>query len=388
MAMVMFVKEPSQQPLVNAFKTQLEIATTFLPQVRIVSDETLRVRLKDDPQAMFTKCGTDLKCLSRLGKRAKVDTVMLGRWVSDTQGGAVLQFVAVATKGAKIQRKGALQFLDQDHVAAVVAAHSHDLFDVAAPALVRTDRPGEIVTIDGTPMGKGPGPFVVLPGSHKVMVADASRDVLVFMGETLTVGFPTAAVAPPPSAAAEPPPPPTEKAAPPAAPPPPAPPQPAPPVAALPPMASFTPPPPEPAAPPPPAPPEEPTPAPSNTVSQTVVRPAAWVAPVGWGLLGAGVVTAVAGGVFEGYALGLPKTIQHGPTGTTQVDAIKLLDRANATQDSARIAMGVGAGVAVVGALFLLTDGIGLWDVPETQPAVPVASIGRDSFTLGASWIW
>ena len=90
---------------INATSGLLLKASAFLEQVTVLSGKKLRKKLKKDPKKAIQKCGANMKCLAKLGKKVKASEVLLVK-VSESPGGGVsMFFVFIDVKKKTLARK-------------------------------------------------------------------------------------------------------------------------------------------------------------------------------------------------------------------------------------------------------------------------------------------
>ncbi len=362
-ALVVMAKDDPSPAMVKAFGEAFVEAAQQLGNVQILAGKQLDQRLKGDAGAAVTTCGANLKCLAKLGSKAKASRLIMARVVGATSGAIAVQVLVVGTKSKAIERKGALDLANLDEVRWKLPTEAFQLIGATGKSRLAVSGPAGEIKVDGKLVGKGPGHHEVAPGRHRVQSGSFDTEVLVAPGRAVQVKVPPGAaaasqetpeadplalVAPPPKASPDEPPPPAKPAPPPiddlelvslspnsgtsaATSPPPSSPPPTEVVASAPPPALMT---------------------------QQEVEQHASTGPTAWWYLGVasagtGAALLSGGGYFGWHASSLRGDVRRGAGGTTQVDAQRTFNRANNDASRANLMFIVGSVLLTAGGALL-----------------------------------
>lgn len=349
-ALFVTTKEGSNASLVGAIdKAFAEVARTS-PSVEVLTGKSLDKLLKAKAEPSIASCGASLTCIAKLGKRVGATRVVYARTLPSSDGkGIRTQVLVVGTQSRAIENKAMFELASLADVDKQVSGEAFVLSGLGKTgSIVVPNAMGE-VKLDGVVVGSGPGPHAVPVGRHEVLAGGERTRILIPPGSVTKVELALRASAPIASA-------PKTSAAPDD----------------------------EPALVEGPSTPSEPAleleptvprvevvrAAPASAPSLVLVDPAPAASHsltyVGIGALGAGVAAAAVGGYF-GYSAGsLRDSVDHGPRGTTQLEAVQIERDADARADRANIAFAAGGVLALAGAVLVALDQLGGDDVAIT----------------------
>jgi len=146
-------------------------ASAFLDNVKVLSGKKLKKKLRKDPKRALTKCGADMGCLAKLGKKVRANEVLLVKTSPASNGGVQLFFVFIDVKRKTLARKQKIEIASVDQVKVVMGSVFYELFGYTDPGTIKVAGAVGAVNIDGELVGTGPGPYKVRPGRREI-VAD------------------------------------------------------------------------------------------------------------------------------------------------------------------------------------------------------------------------
>ena len=177
--------------IVRVVNESLESVAASLPDARTVTGEELRKTLKTAPEAALASCKEDLRCIARLGKRARADELLLGQARPAAQG-VIVMFIAFSSDTGAVTRKVRLEVGTAAEAAAIIGDNFYALLGITTVGYVEVDDEDFAgnVRIDGTVVGQGWGSYPMTPGRHAVVLGSYSVDVMVHPGKTVAVAPP------------------------------------------------------------------------------------------------------------------------------------------------------------------------------------------------------
>ncbi len=194
----------------------LSKASALIDNLVVVSGKPLKKKLRKDPGKLIDACGSSLKCISKLGKKARAVQVLLARAQPD-EGGVKIMFLLIDVKLKNVAGKNTLSFNGVGDVKPVLGGSFFQIFGITDPGKLEVVGATGVIRIDGEIVGKGKGPHSVPPGRHEVVVNGKKQMVMISPNKTKSVnaddGEPTGDE-PMVVASAEPPPPPEPAGAP------------------------------------------------------------------------------------------------------------------------------------------------------------------------------
>lgn len=107
-AVIVIPKNNPDPTLLDALRAQLVSAGRTRSDLRILSGDLLSRALGLSPVQAIGQCGSDLKCIAKLGKRSRAGRVLLAM-VTPADSGLAIKCLVVGTDSAKIEQKAAFQ---------------------------------------------------------------------------------------------------------------------------------------------------------------------------------------------------------------------------------------------------------------------------------------
>ncbi|MBI5507174.1 MAG: hypothetical protein HY903_00345 [Deltaproteobacteria bacterium] len=152
-ALFVVEKDKPNTKLFVAVANQLSAAPDVIPSLRLLTAGKLKKALGKDPEAAIGKCGTDVKCIAKLGKLVDAEAVVFGR-VSPHGKGVSVQLLTIAVDTQALERKIKIDVLTTADAKTAIGAKLHEIFSTAAlPA-------GDAVASDEIPLDAViPSPF-------------------------------------------------------------------------------------------------------------------------------------------------------------------------------------------------------------------------------------
>jgi hypothetical protein len=183
-------RDDANPATVDSVSTLLDNGSVLIASVELVTTQTLRKRLGKEPGKMIELCGSNLKCIAKLGKKVKANEVLLGRAVPEG-GGVKISFLVIDVKKQTVVRKQSLVFASMADVKPVLGGTFFALFDVTQPGYLKLASVGanSAVLVDGKAVGKGAGPHTLPPGMHSVTVDGTTKTVMLPPFKLKTVDF-------------------------------------------------------------------------------------------------------------------------------------------------------------------------------------------------------
>lgn len=164
----------------------LSKASALIENVVVISGKSLKKKLRKDPGKLIDACGSSLKCISKLGKKARAVQVLLARAQPDG-GGVKIMFLLIDVKLKNVAGKNTLNFASAADVKPVLAGSFFQIFGITDPGKLEIAGATGVVRIDGSIVGKGKGPHSVPPGRHELVVNGRKQMVMISPNKTKTV---------------------------------------------------------------------------------------------------------------------------------------------------------------------------------------------------------
>lgn len=182
-------RDAPDQEITEFVYTLLSKASALIKDLTVITGPKLKKKLRKDPAKLVGLCGSNLKCIAKLGKKAKAEESMIAMVSPADEGGVKISFLVVDTKTKGIARKEALVFASKDDVKAVLGGAFYSLFGITDPGFLEVQGigPATLVRAAGKIVGKGPGPHMVPPGRHEVEVGDFKDMVMIVPDATKTI---------------------------------------------------------------------------------------------------------------------------------------------------------------------------------------------------------
>jgi hypothetical protein len=328
-ALFLVGKDKPKEKLVNAIAAELAEAPKAIAGLRLITSTKLKKALGRPPETAVTKCGTEVKCIAKLGKEAKAEQVVYAR-VSPEGAGVSLQILVVSVSSQIIEKKMSIEIAAAGDVQNAIVSRLGDIFPVAAaPTLATDDSGSDEIPLDAV-LPTEPNPASTPP------VAELASLDLVPVPKTTNDGSHTARNPTTPTTPANDST--TNSAA----------------VA------------PKDAAPPPP---------PAKSGRSKILTYA------GIGVAGLGAAVAGAGGYFGMQSKSIGSSIKQGPAGTPQIRAAKKQTDANAAANRANLMFEAGGAAVALGAVLIAIDIM-------TGPKAASTSVTLGAHPSGATLTW
>lgn len=114
-ALVVITKGEPDPTWVGTFITGIKQLASFVPQYRLLHGKALRKRIKRDPSRAFVSCGSNMGCISKLGRKARAREVILARVVGSATK-AQFQFLVIDVASRSLKRRTSFEVLDPQEI--------------------------------------------------------------------------------------------------------------------------------------------------------------------------------------------------------------------------------------------------------------------------------
>ena len=160
-------------------------ANSYFPEYHILSGAQLPKKLTEN----IARCGPDVLCMARQGRRVRVREIILAQLTPSDTGGVRFRLLAVNVMSREIQREQRLDFRSAEEVKPVLAGAYFKMVGISTPGYVDITEAPDQVRVDGTPRSTREGPVKIAPGPHVVDSAGQRHKVMVLPGEITTLSL-------------------------------------------------------------------------------------------------------------------------------------------------------------------------------------------------------